>query len=188
MIVLKRILSQLHRYVLWALVSLFVWGFVFYAVTDTKKEKKVTVYANVASIRSDELEEELEKSRPEGIRMIKVHHFSYDMFGNDVLASGDVFIISGSEIEKYKDSLCPVEADGENCLVIDGEAYGYLIWDAEKQQGHATGFICYTFENAEGSGENYYICFNKDSLHLGDLNGSKDDAALVVAKLLLALD
>ena len=85
--VLKNIWSQLHRWVFWALLSTVFWGWIFTMVTDTVPEKKVTVYVLTEECRSTELALQLEEDRPEGIKMIKVHPFSYAAFGNRELLS-----------------------------------------------------------------------------------------------------
>ncbi|MCR5809219.1 MAG: hypothetical protein K6G56_06610 [Clostridiales bacterium] len=188
MILFKRILSQLHRYVVWALVSALICGFVFFRVTDAKKEKKITIYARVPSVSCEELSLELEKNKPEGIKLINVHHFSYDLFGMDVFESGDVFIISKSDAELYRANLCEIAGRGENDLIIDGKVCGWLFYDAESRSCPASSYFDFTFYEGDGyANEDYYICFNKDSVHIGDINGSADDAAIQTAEHLLSL-
>ena len=70
--VLKNIASQFYLYLLWLLVSVLVWGWVFTRITDTAPEKKVTVFVNAYAVEDRALSVELEKSMPEGIKMIRV--------------------------------------------------------------------------------------------------------------------
>ena len=66
----RNVLSQLHSYVLWALMSVLFWGWIFTAfIADAPAEKKVVVFAD-AQVRMDrELDLPLEEDLPEGIRI-----------------------------------------------------------------------------------------------------------------------
>ena len=83
--VLKNIWSQLHRFVFWALLSTILWAWIFTLITDTVPEKKVTLYVQTENCRSMELTLKLEEEKPEGIKMVKVHPFSYAVFGDQEL-------------------------------------------------------------------------------------------------------
>ena len=83
--VLKNIFSQLHSFVLWALFSALLWGWVFSFVTDTSIEKKVTVYCYVPEIRDTELSAKLEEDMPEGLKMIRVRSFEYVMMDMEAI-------------------------------------------------------------------------------------------------------
>ena len=61
--VLKKILSNIHRYILWALLSIVIWSFVFTRITDTSPEKKVTVFAHTPELAAEELSRYLEALR-----------------------------------------------------------------------------------------------------------------------------
>jgi hypothetical protein len=41
---LKNIVSQTHRWILWALLSAVFWAWIFTLLTDTVPAKKVTVF------------------------------------------------------------------------------------------------------------------------------------------------
>ena len=88
--VLKNILSQLHVYVVWLILSVALWGFIFGILTDAPPENKVTVYADVESCRDTEMDLALESAMPPGIKMIRVHPFSYVMFDDSSLMNADL--------------------------------------------------------------------------------------------------
>ena len=161
---LKRIFSQLHTFVLWALVSAMFWSWIFTFVTDTSPEKKVTVYCKVPEVRATELAAALEESMPEGLRMIQVHSFDYVMFGVDAFYQGDVFIVPASELETYAELLAPVEDGWET-----------KVYDAAVGEGVATAYISY-------ADEDYYLFLGAGSVHL------EDGKALAVARALLEMD
>ena len=79
-----------HRFVFWALLSTILWAWIFTLLTDTVPEKKVTLYVQTEDCRSVELTLKLEEEKPEGIKMVKVHPFSYAAFGNRELLEADV--------------------------------------------------------------------------------------------------
>ena len=80
--ILRNIWSQLHRFVFWALISIVFWGWIFTLITDAPAARKVTLYVNTNAPRDKELVLKLEEDLPEGIRFVKVHPFSYAVFGD----------------------------------------------------------------------------------------------------------
>ena len=94
--VLKNIWSQLHRFVLWALLSTIFWAWIFTLVTDTSPEYKVTLYIQSDSCSPVELSLKLEETMPEGIKMVKAHPFSYATFSNADLLGADFFLVRES--------------------------------------------------------------------------------------------
>lgn len=183
MLVIKNVWSQLHRFVLWALLSTIFWAWIFTLVTDTVPEKKVTLYIQTEECQSRELSLKLEESMPEGIKMIKAHPFSYATFGSADLLGADLFVVRESEAEEMLPSFAPLDGEeldrGERELYVrDGVCYGVKVRDGKEAGGAAAAFIGYE------PGESYYLFFNAESPHLG----SGDGAALRVAEALLKLD
>ena len=78
--VLRHIFSRFYAYVLWFFFAFLICGLVFSRLGDTDAAHKVTLFADVPSMRDVELAAALEEELPEGVRMIKVHPFSYAMF------------------------------------------------------------------------------------------------------------
>ena len=179
---LKNIWSQMHRFVFWALISAVFWSWVFTLVTDTTPERKVTVYLQVESCRDRELSVKLEESRPEGIRMVKVHPFSYALFGDTDLANADVYVMRETDAEQMLDAFAPLDGEawdtgGRELYRRDGKLYGVKAFDAASGAGAAADYLDYP------PGEDYYLFFNVSSPHLG----SGDGAALRIAEELLKL-
>lgn len=161
---LKKIFSQLHTFVLWALASAMFWSWIFTFVTDTSPDKKVTVYVKAPEVRATELAAALEESMPKGLKMIKVHSFDYVMFGVDEFYRGDIFLLPASETETYAELLAPAD------WAQDTKAY-----DAATGEGVATDYIRYTDED-------YYVYLGVGSAHDGD------GQARAVALALLAME
>lgn len=177
--VLKNIWSQLHLYLLWALASALIWGVVFSFVTDAPPEKKVTLFIDVESCRELALREALEKTMPEGIRMIEVHPFSYAMFNEKTLLDADLYIVPESSIADYRESFLLFAGAVPAQDLREG---GVRVYDASSGEGAAAAYIDYD------PAEDYYLFFGVNSLHAAALSGRGDNAAAAVADALVQLD
>ena len=160
---IKNVFSQLHRYVLWLIISAVFWGWIFTLVTDTSADRKVTVYCQVPGLEDVALAAALEEHMPEGLRMVKVHSFDYVMFDTEDFYKADIFILPASAVEEYGELLAPVEGN-----------YGVKIYDAATGEGVAPAFIRYPEEDC-------WLFLGGDSVHL------EDGKALAVARELLAM-
>ncbi len=168
-IAFKMFIRNIHRYVLWAVISVVLWSWIFMLATDAPRAKKVTVYIDAPSVDERGLMIDLEKELPKGIRFVKVSSFEsleYGMYTEDA----DVYVIPASKLEGAAEGLAPLPFGGEGY-----SAGGVLL--AVK----LTGFGPYI------KGEDLYICVNASSPHSG-LEGSKDDAAIVIAEMIMELD
>ena len=180
----KRFFSQLHRYLFWLLLMAFFWAWIFFMLTDTVKAKKVTVYIDAPEVRSAELEAALSGSLPEGIKLIKVHSFSYAAFNTLAANSADIYVMSADVLMENIENLAPISSAAGECAdggyYFEGELYGLPVRQAAGACA-AASYIGYS-----GDGE-YYICFNKDSVHITNGTGRGDGAAYAVAERMLAL-
>ena len=178
---LKNILSQLHIYIAWIILSSLLWGWIFMLVTDTSAAKKITIFAEVDNMHETELTLLLEKDMPEKLKMIKVHKFSYAMFDSYTLTNADIYIVGKENAEKYIDSFVALkEEEGVEYFYHDGVPYGIKIFDKETKKGSATKYISY-------GDDDYYLFFGVNSVHLGDVNGSADDLSFVIAENIMKI-
>jgi len=186
----KRFRSQLFIYGVYAILAAMFWSAVFSWVTDAPAAKKLVLYADVPQMESTALAVELEKSLPEGIRMVQAHPFSYAMMNDGGLAAADLYIIRESGLEQYLGSQAAAEGyrtelAGYECLLSEGGLYGVKVYDAASGQGAAAQYITYTGYGAEN--EDCWLCFSAKSVHIAALGGGKDDAALTIALALMNL-
>ena len=68
--------------------------------------------------------------------------------------------------------------------IYEDKAYGVKIYDKETDVGRASRYLTYTYVGENGERQavgDYYLFFNKKSMHLGKLSGSDLDGALVLA-------
>lgn len=181
--VIRTILSKFYLYFLWAFFSFLAVGFIFGRLGDTGAAHKVVLFADVPAMRDTELAYELEQSRPEGVRMVQVHPFSYALFDGKELFASDLYIIPESRVEQYADNLRPIDGapfGAEGGYYREGELWGVLVWDAERREGAAADWIEYPEENC-------WLFVNRNSRHVRTLSGTGDDAAILVAQRFLAL-
>ncbi|MBO6013847.1 MAG: hypothetical protein J6P48_00090 [Oscillospiraceae bacterium] len=172
--ILKNIVSRLHTYVLWALIAAVFWGFIFGIITDAPAEKKIVIFADALRCEEKDLDIELEKTKPDSIRLIRAHTFDYTMFDEAGLLNADIYLVPGSRAADYIESYSPLNPsrlpwkDAE-LWSWEGTAYGLKL----------QGALPYFDFGAEES--DVYLFFGVNSVHTASLNGSADDAALQVA-------
>lgn len=184
MTVLKNVLSQFYKYVFWLLICIFLWGFVFTQLTDTVPARKLVLCADLPELREQELTEELERDRPQGIRMVMVHPFGYYIFDTEEMRTADVFIVGENKAADYIESFRPLDetgfsAEGRALWSLDGRAYGVLIYDADSGEGAATAYLPYAHPEVER--QDYYLFFGAESAH------REDGAALWLAEEIFTL-
>ena len=166
--ILKNIWSQLHTFILWALISVIFWGWIMTLVTDTTDNKKVSIFINAYSVETRALAVELEKELPEGIKMVKVHSFEgAAAFGEYDFLNGDIYIVKAGEAELFRDSFKDIP--------------GVKVYDAASGTGAGAEYIKYTAEGAEP--EDYYLFYGINSMHCGDY----DEAAFKVSESFMKL-
>ena len=181
---MKGILKNLHRYVLWALISLVFWAWIISRITDAPAARKVTLYADLPALDRQALSEALEKDLPAGIRFVEAWAFTDEMFSPGNVTMGDLFVVSGRQAETYLPSFAPIDESafpGGTFYTFEGKTYGVCLFD------EAAGIRIGTRYLAFQPGEKYYLFFGEKSKHLGAWNGSGDDAAVPVARTLLTL-
>lgn len=140
----------------WLMISVLIVGSVFVRITDTDAEHKLTLSTTAGTDRAVLLALELERGRPEGIRMVKVRPFTYYLFGGDELRKSDAFLINEAEIPDYIAWFSPLP-----------EAYeregGYY------EDGVLMGLPCAPELLDLGVSEgNWYLFCGKNSIHTED--------------------
>ena len=127
---------------LWALMALILIGFVFNRITDTDPAHKITLYADCEVLRGTELAETLENGMGGAVQMVKVHPFTYALFGTGALKGADLYIVPDSRAAEYRewfDALpgTPEEGtpvyDPENGLVTAGDCFRYTAAGEEPE-------------------------------------------------------
>ena len=199
--VLHRIGKDIWAYVMCIFIAIMLWGWIFNLLTQIKTEEKVSVFIG-SYTTGFEKTNELNENRPEYLKVVEVNAYSVNdgmfntflsVFGYEV---GDILILPESRLREdtcagyFAEISATYQGVFENLgyyTTDDGKAYGIKIHDKETHQS-AISSIDYGQEDKE---QNYYLLFNKKSVHLSDLSdeGKKSDmdGAIERAKRLLAL-
>ena len=175
----KKILSLLPLLILWAMLSIFLWGFVFSHITDTDPAHKITLCVDGEVPRATDLAVLIEERLEGAVRMVKVRPFSYAMFDTNTLTHADLFLVPASHIEEYLDWFAPLPpefAEREGKWTLDGMPYGF---NAEQA---ASTYITYIVRDEE-----YYLLFGKQSVHLNGNENAVDNLAVTAAEILLSI-
>ena len=185
---IKKALSLMTRMVLCLLLCALFWNFVINLLTDTRPENKITVYVSVEAdaLKDREMSFTLEKTKPEGIRMVRCRAFRYLMVDSAEFAKGDIFILPETEAGEYARYFSPL--DGEfaslpGVLALDGVPYGVRVWDHIAEEGCAASFIGYGTADAD-----WYLFFGQDSLHNPASESASDGLAAETARAFMNLD
>lgn len=115
--------------VIWTMVAVMLTGFVFTRITDTDPAHKITIYADCKIHNAAELAEKLEKGMDGAVKMVKVHPFSFALFGSEQLKSADLYIVPDSRKNDYSEWLGEdtgkVMADPDSGISVAGEYFRY---------------------------------------------------------------
>ena len=177
---IKQILRIWYRYVLWTLLSAVFWAWIFTLLFSAPAKQKVVLYAELPYLDRNALSIELERDKPEGIRIVDTATFDDKMFNQIEVLDGDLYLISESKVKDYLASFAPIDRaqfPGASFYESEGEAYGVLVYDEGAGLCVGGEYIFYTPH------ERCWLFFNKDSMHIG----GKDDAAISVAQHFLTL-
>ena len=189
-------------YVLWLIIAVFAWEWVFAYLTKPKEEESVYLFFGVENVLTDEAHSALDSKKPEYVRNLDITFYStrsdsFDvLFATRIQTEADVFVLPEEYCEPsamrylfYPMDLSEVkEIFGEDAecgaAVCEDKAYGVKIYDKETGVGKAANYLTYTYLDENGEKKavgDYYLFFNKKSLHLGKLSKSELDGALVLA-------
>lgn len=205
--VLQKIGKDIWAYLAVILAVIFVWSWVYNVLTQIKTEEKVSVFIGTYSA-SFEKTKELNEVRPSYLKTVEVNAYTLNdgrfgtylsVFGYE---TGDILILPESKVTAescagifaeisaaYQAVFAEYKVDGES-LGFYGEdkVYGIKVYDKDSRKS-LISCLNYVYEGKEE--ENFYLFFNKKSVHLSDLTDeskrSEMNGAIDIAKRLLEL-
>lgn len=200
----KIIMEHWYVFVLWLLATLLLASWLFPWLTHVSREEKLSVFVGSYTMDTGELRDKLENGKPESLLELDVYSAAlddglYDAFYTTYgLSYADVMVVPRQAVEKIASSengnladffaVIPQEtfSDKDWSYYSVGDAnYGIRIYDSEMGQSFCS-LIDFTKDSKEK--QDYYILFNKDSVHLGGISeGGKTDCAVKIAELLMKL-
>ena len=196
--VIQKIGKNAFLYIALILVFILLWNWVFSILTQIKPEEKVTVFIGSYSQGFDKWEE-LNDSRPEYLKAVETQCYAPDMiyFSSYLTAFGygeaDIIILPESKIaiEESRGHYSEISEMHQSEFAnlgfyeYDGKTYGIKIHDKET---HKSLISCLDYGEGEKE-ENFYLFFNKQSIHLSDLadenKKNEMDGAIDIARKLL---
>lgn len=160
---LKPFFDLFPAMLLWLMLSIFLWGFVFSALTDIPAGEKVSLFVDAPLAEETRLATALEQAVSAPIRAVQVRSFSYAMMGSDEIEQADLYIVTAEDVETYREWFAPLpeELHAHADLLLEGQPYGIKVYDADTQTGLALETIRY-------GNEDYYLLFGASSVHAAD--------------------
>lgn len=160
----------------------------------TKKEKVaifLTCYKTEGNIK-----EYFDSIKPEYLETIELNikHKEDTYYGTVIKGyrkTADIMIIPESKINYIITKNCLVLSDDIMNELSDKTfdyysfqdvKYGIKIYSKDTNEGILKDYVVF---NKEGSEEDYYLFININSMHLGELNNSKYDGAVIILKEIL---
>lgn len=182
---IRRFLDTLPALVLWAMLSIFLWSFVFNFLTDVPAAEKVVLFIDAPLTGETQLAVKLEETAGESIKMVQVRSFAYAMMGSEEIENADLYIIGASGIAEYADWFAPLPQELRTGTLLEqnGQPIGVKVWDATAKEGLAPEIIGYTFPGKVL--EDHYLLVGRNSLHVQSHDKAVDNEAVACALELL---
>lgn len=160
---LKPFFDLVPAMLLWLVLSIFLWGFVFSALTDIPQAEKITLFVDAPLTEQARLATALEQAISAPVRAVQVRPFSYAMMGSDEIEQADLYIVTGEDVETYREWFVPLpeELQARADLLLDDQPYGIKVYDVASQTGVG-------LENIRYTDEDYYLLFGTSSAHMAD--------------------
>ena len=152
--------------ILWVFCTVIFGSFIFYQITDTVPARKITLFMDGMTSGEDQLAARLEDRLDDPIRMVRIHPFSYMMFGDEELKNADLYILPDSHRKQYGEWL------------LQGDE-GILVYDPET--GYTVAGDIFLYTEGKESGEPFRLYLGANSPHL------EDGTARQAAELLTAI-
>ena len=184
----NKLIALLALLVSWAILAAIFWCWIFTFLTDPPNDQKVTLYVDATACRETDLALRLEQDVPEGVRMVKVHRFSYAMFGGDELRASDLYLIREPEKETCMDWLAPLPEsyrDRADLFAPDGTPVGILVYDSATGTGFAPEYMTFAAPGEEDT--KVWLAFGAGSPRLEASPDGPDEAVTAVARTLLTM-
>ena len=181
----RQFIRQIPLLIIWLMASALLWSFVFIRITDTDPAHKIVIFVDAETPGAEDLATELFDQRRGNIRTVQVRPFTYAMLNSDQLTNADLYIVPESDMQTYLDWFAPCPDGFTQEAYINPEdslRYGLLIRDPSDVDTPLSRYIQFV------TGEPYYLCFGKNSLHLNNQTEAGDNEAIYYGSCLLHLD
>lgn len=189
----RRLISVWYLFAGWAFVAIVALMLIFGYKTAYKPEEQITMFVTANEVKNERLNEHLNEVKPEYLSRIKLDYCDvpdnetiYNVNWMQATALGtDIYILPESKISAEACSAYFMSLTSEfynknftgcETYVAEENVYGLKI-DKENLKNYL-GF----------ADENYYLCFGRHCVHMGNLYGFNYDGAVVLAQKLLCAE
>lgn len=182
---LKPFLDLIPALVLWAMLSIFLWSFVFNLLTDVPAGEKLVLFIDAPLKDETRLAAALEENTAATVRMVQVRSFAYAMMDSREIEAADLYIMGESAAADYQGWFAPLPQvlQTGDVLSLEGQPVGVKVWDAAAGTGLAPEIIGYTAPGKPP--EDHYLFVGRNSLHVATHENAVDDQAVACALSLL---
>lgn len=173
-------------YVLFAAISILSVSFVGAYLGKTKEEEKVDILLVSETCDYRGFEEYLGLIKPGYLKELNYRCLSpNDGYFSQVLSTygaveADLFFVSSAKLNEINCASLMLPLDETRLQKIYGEGRSFFSMDG---QAYGIGISPHGFSNE--TGDVYYACFAKTSLHIGMLNGGERNGAIEVVRAFL---
>ena len=192
---IKNINSKWYLFALAAIVCPISAIYFVDLVNMPRNEETLTVFIASCSLENGNLVELLKENKPDYLRQINVNSRLindeyYETYLTANLLSADMFILPESKATSLEvgNYFAPIEEATMERYVLAPSYYQ----EKDVHYGirlHAKGGTLsnayFTYSLSEQTDEDYYIFFNVNSMHIGDLSHEKYDTALIFSEVLI---
>lgn len=197
---LGKLKKNAWAYFAWLFIVVVAWGWVFHLITMTKTNEKIVFFFGTYST-SYVNKEKLEKKKPEYVKEIETYAYSIEQpnyasflntFGFQV---SDILVLPGSKISltDCQAAFSPISSEYQtqfsNYGFYEGDEKAWGIKVHEK--GNPVSLISELDFGEGDKEEDFYLFFNKKSIHISGLSGQDDGkgltGAIEMAKALMTL-
>lgn len=197
--VIEKIGKNIWIYVAWIVVVCVLWTAIFGILTSVSEEEKIVVFIGSNSLSFDNYDA-LKQACPEYVLELNVnmHSITEKNFSQSLSVFGigeaDILILPESYLQNETATTLYAEISAEHLPLfrnlgtfdINGSVYGLQVHDKDTHKS-----LISVLDYGKGDTEqNYYLVFNRNSLHLGELSSEENNernGAIVVARRLLSL-
>ena len=194
----RRLLSVWYLFVGWALAAVIALMLIFGFKTAYKPNEQITMFVAANEVKSDVLNEELKRIKPNYLARIKLDYCDvpdnetiYNVNWMQATALGtDIYVLPESKLDSeacnayfmpLTQEFLNVNFAGQDTYSVEDTVYGLKLHDAASNIGGMKDFLSFAEED-------YYLCFGRHCLHLGSTFNHIYDGAVKIAQKLLSTE
>lgn len=178
---IKKLFHLIPLLLAWLVLSVIFWGWIFTIVTNIPPGQRIVIAVDAKVNDPKGIAVELEQTRPDMIRQVRVLPFTYAVMSTAELEKADLFVISERDMEELEEWFLPLTEKYIALQPAKQERYNGFGILMEKTPYDSN--VLYE-NNKDGSEMHYYLCLGNKGGHIQD-DGQVDRAVDYYLTLLL---